>query len=267
MPTGISWADESWNPVTGCSKLSLGCDNCYAQRTAQRFRGRFGYPAEAPFAVTYHKNRLVLPSGWKSPKIIFVDSMGDLFHPDVQLEWIAEILVTCGQCPWHRFMILTKRPDIGASRLHACARMGVDVPPNVGLGVTVESAEFMHRLAFLRQLNSDVRYRFVSAEPLLGPLDLRGRLEHVDAVIVGGETGSSARPMAPQWARDVRDVCSEASVLFHFKQRGQYCELADATREGPAVPCGGILMMKQRGCQDPEQLDGVGYRDRLWWPT
>lgn len=272
MPTKIEWCEETWNPITGCTPISEGCQNCYAKRMANRLRGRCGYPADEPFKVTLHKDRLEEPLRWKKPRRVFVGSMGDLFHEDVPDEFIYEIWDVMVQSKQHTFLVLTKRPDRMKSFIEKvmCNRMGYALTfggtpegkkarkwaqkpvQNVWLGVTAENQRRAdERIPILLQIPAAVR--FVSVEPMLGPVDLTqidigGNVwinsltgdcksynpyggwwkineskNKLDWVICGGETGPSARPMHPDWARSLRNQCQEAGVSYFFKQWGEYC--------------------------------------------
>lgn len=209
----IEWTEATWNPVTGCSKLSRGCLNCYAERLAKRFAGRYGYPKENPFEVTLHPNRLSKPLKWGKPHMIFVCSMGDLFHKNVPEDYISEILDVIKKCPNHTFQILTKREK---RMLEISKKIGC-WPDNVWLGVTVEDRECIRRIDYLKKV--DVSVRFMSCEPLLENLG-KIKLEGINWVIVGGESGFKARLMAPEWAISIRDQCSKEKVPYFFKQWG-----------------------------------------------
>lgn len=208
----IEWTGSTWNPVTGCTKSSPGCAHCYAERMACRLRlmGQPNY--RNGFAVTTHEHVLSLPLGWKSPQMIFVNSMGDLFHPEVPDDFIRRVFDVMRQARWHTFQVLTKRAD----RLADLAPT-LDWPSNVWMGVSVENADFRGRMDDLRTVPAAVR--FVSFEPLLGPVgDVN--LDGIDWAIVGGESGPDARPMDPAWVLEIRDQCVRAGVPFFFKQWG-----------------------------------------------
>ncbi len=225
----IEWTDVSWNPVTGCTKISPGCEHCYAKRMSKRLAGRFGYPAENPFSVTCHPDKLDQPLHWKKPRNIFVCSMGDLFHEDVPEQFIWRCFLTMSIATQHTYQVLTKRPETMAKMMRIAFSSdlhGGGPAPNVWLGTSVENADHVSRIELLR--NTPAAIRFLSLEPLLGPitrLPLR-RIDWVmplcgiDWVIVGGETGPGARPMDPDWARDIRDQCKTAGVPFFFKAMG-----------------------------------------------
>lgn len=293
MPTKIQWAEETWNPVTGCSPVSSGCKNCYAKRMAQRLRGRFGYPKDDPFRVTFHPDRLDQPLRWHKPRRIFVCSMGDLFHDDVfkfksspfdsglgcllgsyvvytDYPTLDAAFAVMERSPLHTFLLLTKRPgnmrryfdEVQAHKMEYsdkfkdCPTKAMQnspaaksarhdaanpIPKHAWLGVTAENQKRAdERIPVLLQIPA--AKRFVSIEPMLGPVNLRKVLcncpwfedaeqtRHLmgcplwnnkwplDWVIVGGESGPGARPMNPDWARSIRDQCREAGVSFFMKQ-------------------------------------------------
>ena len=219
--TGIEWTETTWNPTTGCDRVSPGCDNCYALALSKRLQAmgqpkyqRNGDPRTSGpgFGLTLHPDTLGAPYGWKAPKLVFVDSMSDLFHPEVPLGFIRRVFGVMSDTPRHTYQILTKR----SQRLSAVAH-DLDWPGNVWMGVSVETHRYAFRVNHLRKVPAAVR--FVSAEPLLGPLpdlDLSG----VHWLIVGGESGPRARPMRESWALDLRDQCAAGGVAFFFKQWG-----------------------------------------------
>lgn len=210
--SGIEWTESTWNPVTGCTKISPGCAHCYAERMAERLRA-MGQPNYVHgFALTLQPHMLELPLRWKKPQTIFVNSMSDLFHENVPFDYIRQVFDVMTRAHWHRFQVLTKRPD----RLGAIST-GIDWPSNVWMGTSVESDRYRGRIDDLRA--SGARVKFLSLEPLLGPLpnlDLAG----IDWVIVGGESGPGARAMNPEWATNLRDQCLRNGVPFFFKQWG-----------------------------------------------
>ena len=210
--SAIEWTESSWNPVTGCTKISAGCAHCYAERMAKRLHAMGQPNYRNGFEVTCHPDALELPLKWKKPQMIFVNSMSDLFHKAVPAEFIGEIFFTMNQARWHTFQILTKRAD----RLRQLAPH-LKWTPNVWMGVTVENDRHVDRIDRLREVPAAVR--FLSLEPLLGPLPELD-LSHIDWVIVGGESGPGARPMDPDWVLDLRDQCLNAGVAFFFKQWG-----------------------------------------------
>jgi len=246
---------KTWNPITGCTPVSEGCEHCYAARMAKRLAGRFGYPKDDPFRVTFHPDHLEEPLCWKKPRKIFVCSMGDLFHKDVKTEWIAAIWSMMAVTPNHTYLILTKRPGRMQNFLHTVyeavpggeldfdlwdrwrEKTGAhdhDLPelplPNVWLGVTAENQRTANeRIPLL--LDTPAALRFVSVEPMLGPVDLNKREllchtwrrgltigTYLDWVICGAETGTGARPMDYKWGRDLRDQCASAETPFFFKK-------------------------------------------------
>jgi protein gp37 len=210
--SAIEWTDATWNPVTGCTKISPGCANCYAQRMAKRLQAMGQANYADGFNVTMHDRAVELPLGWKKPRAIFVNSMSDLFHENVPVEFILRIFDVMRRADWHKFQILTKR----SQRL---LELEGQLPwlPHVWMGVSVESQEYVGRINDLRQTHAHTK--FLSLEPLLGPLpnlDLSG----IDWVIVGGESGPGHRPMKPAWVTGIRDQCNSAGVPFFFKQWG-----------------------------------------------
>jgi protein gp37 len=211
----IEWTEATWNPVTGCTKVSPGCAHCYAETFAERFRGVPGHPYEQGFDLKLWRERLRLPLQWKRPRTIFVNSMSDLFHADVPDEFIVEVFDVMARAEWHTFQVLTKRPERVAS-------LSDRLPwaPNIWMGTSVENQRFTSRIAQLRRTAAHVK--FLSCEPLLGPLQLK--LDKIDWVIVGGESGPGARPMRADWARDIRAQCEAAGVAFFFKQWGAHNE-------------------------------------------
>ena len=210
--SAIEWTESTWNPVTGCTKISAGCVHCYAERMAKRLHAMGQPNYRNGFDVTCHPDALELPLKWKKSQMIFVNSMSDLFHKAVPAEFIEEIFFTMNQARWHTFQILTKRAD----RLCQLASR-LKWTPNVWMGVTVENDRHVDRIDRLREVPAAVR--FLSLEPLLGPLPELD-LTRIDWVIVGGESGPGARPMDPAWVLDLRDQCLNAGVAFYFKQWG-----------------------------------------------
>ena len=213
--SSIEWTEATWNPVTGCTQISPGCAHCYAKTFAERFRGVPGHPYENGFDLQLRPERLDQPLRWKKPRTIFVNSMSDLFHPQVPDEYVQAVFDVMQRADHHRFQVLTKR----AERLADMAPT-LTWPQNVWVGVSVENQRFRSRVDDLRHVPAAVR--FLSCEPLLGPLELN--LTGIDWVIVGGESGPGARPMRPEWALSVRDQCGEADVPFFFKQWGAHDE-------------------------------------------
>lgn len=294
--TKIEWTDATWNVVTGCEKVSPGCDNCYAETFAERWRGIPGHHFETGFDVTLRPERLDLPLKWRKPKRVFVNSMSDLFHKDIPDSYIAQVFATMARTPQHTYQILTKRHgrmrslvgsliDGGQNLLEAApdeetAQALYDTVwplPNVWLGVSVEDQKRAD-LRIPALVDTAAAVRFLSCEPLLGPVDLkqavrtmgseRGRghtasfvhaggccrkFHGIDWVIVGGESGRRARPMAPQWATSLRDQCTEAGVPFFFKQWGEYAPTGYLVIGGTSK---GVLLVG-----DP--VDDLGHRVEL----
>lgn len=214
----IEWTDATWNPVTGCTKISPGCDNCYAARFSERFRGTPGHPFEAGFDLTLRPERLEQPLTWKRPRRIFVNSMSDMFHKDVPHAFVEQVFDTMERAHWHQFQLLTKRSSLMRNFLKRryAARAA---PSHIWLGVSVEDRLRLSRVRHLQQAPAAVR--FLSIEPLIarvGQLDLAG----IHWVIVGGESGPRARPMSAEWVREIRDQCTAVGVPFFFKQWGGF---------------------------------------------
>ncbi len=221
--SSIEWTQSTWNPTTGCDRTSPGCDHCYALTMARRLKamGNPKYQTDGDpttsgpgFGITEHRDQLALPRSWKAPRTIFVNSMSDLFHPEVSDDFIAEVFQVMVETPRHTYQVLTKR----AQRLSKIAPR-LPWPDNVWMGVSVESDRYAFRADHLRRVPATVR--FISAEPLLGPLP-RLDLEDIDWLIAGGESGHGARPMHPDWIRGIRDRCVEEDVAFFFKQWGAW---------------------------------------------
>ena len=208
----IEWTESTWNPVTGCTKVSSGCRNCYAEKMALRLRA-MGQPNYANgFELTLHPEVLNRPLLWMKPQMIFVNSMSDLFHEAIPESFILDIFRTMTEAHWHTFQVLTKR----SKRLRELSPL-IDWPPNVWMGVTVESARYQDRISDLASTSAAVK--FLSLEPLLGPIP-HLHLDYINWVIVGGESGPGARKMLPEWVIDVRNQCVRHGVPFFFKQWG-----------------------------------------------
>src|SRR6266568_2309162 len=214
MPTrsNIEWTEMTWNPVTGCTKVSQGCKHCYAERMARRLKAMGSGRYRNGFQVTLHPDLLDVPRSWRQPRVVFVNSMSDLFHDDVPLAYIQRVFATMRDCPHHTFQVLTKRSE----RLAKLAPQ-LPWPNNVWMGVSVEDARVIHRVADLQSVPAAVR--FLSLEPLIGPLDALP-LEGIHWVIVGGESGPGARPMQLAWVESILLQCRHAGVPFFFKQWG-----------------------------------------------
>lgn len=210
--TAIEWTESTWNPVTGCTKISTGCKNCYAERMARRLQAMGQANYRDGFAVRTHENALELPLSWQKPQSIFVNSMSDLFHESVPEDFILRVFDVMKRAHWHRFQVLTKRSE----RLLQMSPI-LEWLPHIWMGVTVETGDYVHRIDDLRGTGASVK--FLSMEPLLGPV-VGLDLTDVDWVIVGGESGVGARPIDEAWVRGIRDSCLVARVPFFFKQWG-----------------------------------------------
>lgn len=219
--SGIEWTEATWNPTTGCDRVSSGCDNCYALALAKRLKamGSEKYQADGDprtsgpgFGLTVHEDALAVPYGWRSPRTVFVNSMSDLFHARVPLDFVRRVFAVMADTPQHTYQVLTKR----ARRLRQVADR-LEWPPNLWVGVSVETSKELARVDHLRRVPAAVR--FLSCEPLLGPLDGLD-LGGIDWVIAGGESGPRHRPLDESWVTGIRDACVEAQVAFFFKQWG-----------------------------------------------
>lgn len=210
--SSIEWTEYTWNPVTGCTKVSPGCLNCYAERMARRLQAMGQPNYRDGFKVAMHEAVLRAPFGWRRPSMVFVNSMSDLFHKEVPVFFIQKAFEVMRGLPLHRFQILTKR----AERLAELSRL-LPWAENIWMGVSVETRDYIHRIDTLRQTGALVK--FLSIEPLLGPIP-ELNLTGIDWVIVGGESGPRARPMKKEWVTDIRDQCLGAGVAFFFKQWG-----------------------------------------------
>lgn len=226
IQTTIEWTDATWNPVTGCTEVSPGCDNCYARTFAERWRGIQGHHYEQGFDVKLWPSRLEYPLHWKKPRRIFVNSMSDLFHKDVPTNFILDVFSTMVKADWHTYQILTKRP----SRLVKLAPVISDHlakltdtndhpiwPQHIWFGVSVETIKYKWRVDKLRLIPAAIK--FISAEPLLGSLKNLD-LSEINWLIAGGESGPNHRPCKPEWVRELRDNCQKSEVAFFFKQWG-----------------------------------------------
>ncbi len=208
----IEWTDATWNPVVGCTKVSLGCKNCYAETFAERFRGVPNHAFERGFDLRLVPDKLNEPLKWNTPRKIFTCSMSDLFHESVPIEYLSRVFQVMNEAHWHTFQVLTKR----SARLAELSTK-LKWSPNIWIGVSVENANHVNRIYDL--LKVPARLRFISVEPLLGPI-LELPLDGIDWVIVGGESGPKARPMELSWARLIRKQCRKAGVAFFLKQLG-----------------------------------------------
>ena len=225
--SAIEWTDATWNPVTGCTKITRGCDNCYAERLAERFRGKPGHPFENGFDLTLRPERIDQPLSWKRPRRVFVNSMSDLFHKKIPRAFIDRVFDTMEAAHHHVFQVLTKRSSLMTNYLLHRYSKGL-APQHIWCGVSVEDHIAAARIRHLQA--APVSVRFLSVEPLLGPMgDID--LEGISWVIVGGESGPNARPMELQWVLDIRNFCELSGVDFFFKQWG-----------GPTPKSGGRLL-------------------------
>lgn len=210
--SSIEWTEMTWNPTTGCTKISSGCKHCYAEVMARRLQAMGVEKYKDAFKVRMHEEALTIPFTWKSSKIVFVNSMSDLFHPDIPLSFISKVFDVMNKNPQHVFQVLTKR----AERLFELHTQ-LNWSHNIWMGVSVENEKVADRIDYLRQTNA--RVKFLSCEPLIGALN-NLNLSNIDWVIVGGESGRKPRPMNPDWVLDIQEQCEKAQVAFFFKQWG-----------------------------------------------
>lgn len=210
--SAIEWTEMTWNPTTGCDKISAGCKHCYAEVMSRRLQAMGLEKYSSGFQLAIHPDSLKIPYTWKSPKVVFVNSMSDLFHKDIPFTFIKQVFDVMNDNPQHVFQVLTKRSDV-LLKYHKLLNWG----HNIWMGVSVENGNAKHRIDDLRL--TDARVKFLSCEPLLGPLH-EMHLQGIDWVIVGGESGRKARPMEEDWALDILDQCKGANVKFFFKQWG-----------------------------------------------
>lgn len=210
--SSIEWTEATWNPTTGCDKISAGCKYCYAEVMARRLQAMGQKKYANRFELTIHEDELGRPYNWKKGRVVFVNSMSDLFHKDVPLSFIMKVFKVMNECPQHTFQVLTKRADI----LHKYSPF-LNWTPNIWMGVSVEKSNFFERIDHLRETGAAIK--FLSLEPLLGPLQSMN-LKKIDWVIVGGESGFKPRPMKLEWVMDIQEQCKNASVPFFFKQWG-----------------------------------------------
>ncbi len=214
IKSAIEWTEATWNPVTGCTKISPGCGRCYAERLSKRLQAMGQRKYRNGFNLTLHPDTVEEPLQRKKPTVYFVNSMSDLFHADVPADFIRQVFDVMGRASWHTFQVLTKRPERAAELAAA-----LDWPPNVWMGTSIENQDYLWRCERLLRLPAAVL--FLSLEPLLGPIRF-DNLVGIDWVIVGGESGPKARPMQPDWVRQVRTQCVRFDVPFFFKQWGAY---------------------------------------------
>ena len=234
----IEWTDVTWNPITGCTKIGSGCANCYAERFAERWRGIEGHPYEQGFDLRLWPSRLRQPASWKKPRMIFVNSMSDLFHKRVDRNYIDRVFDVMEEANWHVYQVLTKRSSLMRNYVRR-RYAGLPVPSHIWLGTSVEDSAHKGRIEHLRQIDSEAL--FISFEPLLGPIG-EVNLSDIAWAIVGGESGPRARPMALEWATELRDRCENEGVAFFFKQWG-----------GPRPKSGGRLL-------DGEEWNGFPWK-------
>lgn len=237
--SSIEWTESTWNPVTGCVKVSPGCKNCYAEKFAERWRGIKGHHYEQGFDLRLWPDRLKLPLSWKTPRKIFVNSMSDLFMDGVPDVFIDRVFMTMTEADAHQFQLLTKRPerlvDWSLKRFSPNGKSNGKPawPDHVWIGVSIENQNYLHRLDDLRKVPA--RIRFVSFEPLLGPIRLHPHdLAGISWVIVGGESGAQARPMREEWIDGIMEPCRERNVPFFFKQWGAYNRAGERVGKGRA---------------------------------
>ncbi len=212
--SSIEWTESTWNPLTGCTKISPGCKNCYAERMAKRLQAMGTSNYKNGFNLTLHHHLIDQPLSWKKPQMIFVNSMSDLFHEDVPLDFIISIFDTMKKAYWHTFQLLTKR----SKRLLELNKF-LEWPKNVWMGVSVENSDYIFRIEHLREIDANIK--FISFEPLIGPVQ-EIDLTNIDWVIVGGESGPKARPLKPEWVIDIKNQCLSQRVPFFFKQWGGF---------------------------------------------
>jgi protein gp37 len=263
--TGIEWTDATWNPTTGCRRVSPGCDHCYAATLAKRLKamGNPRYQRDGPdgpgFGLTLHEDKIIEPLRWRSPRRVFVNSMSDLFHADVPARFIASVFKTMSNCPQHQFQVLTKRPK-------RMRRIVSDLPddlrslPNVWLGVSIENDDYSWRADHLRLTPAAIR--FLSLEPLLGPLPSLD-LKAIDWAIVGGESGSGHRPLDPSWVRAIRDHCANAGVALFFKQWGGQTPKAGG-RDLDGRTWDEMPTLRSPGSSTEAEPDSRQFRESIW---
>jgi protein gp37 len=238
----IEWTDATWNPMTGCTKITAGCDNCYAARFSERFRGVPGHPFEQGFDLTLRPHRLMQPLTWKRPRMIFVNSMSDLFQKEIPKDYIGKVFDTMEAADWHIYQVLTKRSSILQKFINERYQTR-SAPKHMWFGVSVENELSSARITHLQKANASVR--FLSIEPLIGPVG-KLNLAGISWVIVGGESGPHSRPIDADWVIDIRNQCLKAKVAFFFKQWG-----------GRSPKAGGRLLEGKEWNQFPMKLRGA----------
>ena len=276
MATKIEWTNflpgykgESWNPIIGCSKISPGCADCYAEKMAMRLQhmkstsyyydvllmkainGKDGWAGNTQFI----ESQLEKPLKWKKPRVVFVCSMGDLFHETVNFQEIVEVMHVISKCPQHIFIILTKRPHMMDEFFTNCAINPYEKLPNIWLGVTAENQDQANkRIPVLIQIPA--AKKFVSIEPMLGEIDINEWINTIDWVIVGGESGSNARPMHPDWIRTIRDQCKESDTPFFFKQWGEWLQVGSCCNSED-FPLYGLRKVQILDLQGKKNIEGI----------
>jgi protein gp37 len=237
--SSIEWTEATWNPITGCSKVSPGCAHCYAERFAERWRGVPGHSYEQGFELRLWPERLEMPLRWRRPRLIFVNSMSDLFHENVPFDFVRRVFDVMALAHWHTFQVLTKRHERLAELASELAW-----PANVWVGVSIENKRWVERADYLREVRK-AAVRFISAEPLLGPLEGLD-LTDIDWLIAGGESGPRHRPVRDEWLTNLRDRCAEAGVPFFFKQWG-----------GRSSKAGGRILEGETWSEMPDRVEAA----------
>lgn len=236
-PSKIEWTEATWNPSTGCTKISAGCANCYAEIMTRRLNAMGMEKYKNGFELTCHYNDLKLPYSWKKPRVIFVNSMSDLFHEDMPFEFIKAVFEVMNNCPQHTFQVLTKRADV-LEKYYTL----LDWTPNIWMGVTVENSKVTHRIDSLRKVPAFVK--FLSVEPMISAIPNMNLLG-IDWVIVGGESGPKSRPLREEWVIDVKNQCEKNGISFFFKQWG-----------GKNKKAAGKVLQGKIYCQIPSVVEG-----------
>jgi protein gp37 len=245
--SSIEWTEMTWNPTTGCTKISAGCKNCYAEVMSKRLLAMGISKYANGFKLTLHEKALEIPYAWKSPKIVFVNSMSDLFHKNVPLDFIKRVFQVMNDNPQHVFQVLTKRSDILLTY-----HKELKWTHNIWMGVSIENERAMHRIDDLRKTKAKVK--FLSCEPLIGPL-AKLNLNRIDWVIVGGESGRTPRPMEPQWVLDIQDQCKKSNVSFFFKQWGG----TNKKKNGSLIDGKKYFEFPPQYYQHMEEIEALGY--------
>lgn len=246
--SSIEWTEMTWNPTTGCDKLSAGCKFCYALTMSKRLQAMGQEKYKNGFKLTLHPDALEIPYKWRTPKTVFVNSMSDLFHKDIPLNYIKKVFKVMNENLQHTFQVLTKRGEVLAKY---DSKNELNWTPNIWMGVSVENEKVIHRIDYLRDVKAKIK--FLSLEPLLGPLQ-NLNLQNIDWVIVGGESGHKARPVKKEWITDIKKQCDEYSIAFFFKQWGKpefNCDAEDPT----------INVEHKNHAKGGCQLDGKMYRE------